>query len=164
MAREQTGSNPRDSWRDVFRAAGDAFLEVLRAEWAVVVEHWKESGLRLGVLAGLAGVSFFLLFWLSGLVTMGLVDLLRSLFGWQLWQSAFAVALGIVLFIALLGLVGWIVARRLENPVSAFTQRVQNHYDWWQEAILGEDRQLAASSAGADETKSDKSRGGDDAV
>jgi hypothetical protein len=162
MAREKT--TQRESWRDVFRSAGDAFLEVLRAEWAVVVEHWKESGLRLGVLAGLAGFAFFLLFWLAGLVVMGVVALLSSLFEWQLWQAAFATALGLLLFIAILGLVAWVVGRRLENPVSAFQVRVQDHYSWWQEAILGEERQLAGPSSSADQGGSTKSRGDDDAI
>ena len=151
----------RESWGEVFRAAGDAFLDVLRAELAVVAEHWKESGLRVGVIAGLAGFSFFLLFWLAGLLTMGFVDLLRSLFSWQLWQAAFAAALGILLLVTILMLVAWFVARRLENPVGVIQLRLADHRDWWQTTVMGKEHQLAASTA---EGPQARSSGDDDEI
>jgi len=134
----------RATWSDVFRSLGEAVLEVLRAEMAVLAEQWKKAGFLLALALALGGGVFFSMFWLLGLVVLATVDLVRKVQEWQLWQASLVVAALLLLLMLLALLVAWLLVRRLENPLGAVRDRISDHLAWWQDKLLEEDHHLSA--------------------
>lgn len=136
----------RASWGEVVRALGEAFVEVLKAEIAVLVEQWKEAGILAGLALALVGGVFFSMFWLLGLLVLAGVDVVRRLTEWQLWQASLLVA-GLLLLLMLIALfVTWLLVRRLENPLTTFGERVSDHFTWWQGQVLEGEAEFSQSS------------------
>ena len=128
----------RDSWRETFRAFGEAVVEVLRAEAALVAETWKRSGRELGKVAGIVVAAGYLgLVCLPSLLLFALLTGLHSGLGWPLWGAALAVAaLVVVLVVVLVAIARYLMTNRLENPVTTVKERVADHRAWWDERIL----------------------------
>lgn len=132
----------RASWGEVLRALGEAFIEVLRAEMAVLAEQWKVAGILLACALALAGGALFSVFWLLGLLVLAAVDLVRKVQEWQLWQASLAVAALLLLLMMMALLVAWLLVRRLENPLDAVRERMNDHLGWWQDNLLEDDHRL----------------------
>jgi cytochrome c biogenesis protein CcdA len=143
----------RATWGEVFRSFGEAVLEVLRAEAAVLAEQWKKAGLLLGFAFALGGVVFFSMFWLLGLVVLATVDLVRKVQEWQLWQASLLVAAVLLLFMILALFVAWLLVRRLENPLSAVRERMSDHLAWWQDNLPEDDHHLSSGRASDDSAR-----------
>ena len=152
----------RASWGEVLRALGEAFVEVLRAEMALLAEQWKEAGMLVGIAVALGGAVFFSMFWLCGLLVLAGVDLVRRLTEWQLWQASLLVA-GLLSLIMLVALgVAWLLVRRLKSPVAAFGERVNDHVAWWQDQILEGEPRLAESQPSEQPPSEQPSKSGDE--
>ncbi len=133
-------ANRRDSWQEAFTALGQALIEVLRAELAVVAEVWKRSGRELGIALGVLALAAYLaLVCLPALLIFAAVVGLEAGLGWPLWGAALAVAGLVVLVIAILALVvRQRLAKRFESPVATVQHRLADHTAWWSERILNE--------------------------
>ncbi len=131
------------SWRDTFRALGEALIEVLRAEAAVVGETWKRSGRELGkVLAIVVTAGYLALICLPTLLLAALVSGLIEAFGWPLWATALVVTAVVCLVIFILVRVAvYLMTRRFESPASTMRHRVEDHRAWWSERILSDGRE-----------------------
>ena len=130
----------RDSWRETFSAFGEALVEVLRAEMAVITEVWSRSFRELAVALGLlAAAGYVSLVCLPALLIFALVFGLHTGLGWPLWGSALAVAALVTLIVALVAALALRRLRdRFENPVETVKHRVADHAAWWNERILSE--------------------------
>lgn len=130
----------RDNWRETFRAFGEAVVEVLRAEAALVTETWARSGRELGKVAGIVVAAGFLaLVCLPSLLLFALLTGLHSGLGWPLWGAALAVAaLVVVVVVVLMAIARYLMANRFENPVATVKERVADHRAWWDERILAQ--------------------------
>lgn len=138
----------RDSWRDTVRAVGEAMVDVLRAEAAVVGETWQRSGRELGKILGLLVVLAYLaLIWVPSLLVFALLMGLSEGLGWPLWASALAVA-GLVAIVAflLLRIARHRIAHRLESPAATVRQRFADHRAWWNERIVGGEGAVAGGT------------------
>ncbi len=133
----------QDSWRRTFVALGEAMIEVLRAELAVISEAWRRSGRELGIALGMLAVAAYVaLVCLPALFILAMVAGLHAA-GLPVWGAALVVA-------AVVALAVWLVvklafrrlARRCENPVATVKTRFSDHVAWWHEKILRDDRTL----------------------
>lgn len=130
-------ATPRDSWFDIFRALGQAFFDVLRAEMDVLAEQWKRWGARAAIAAGLAALALVLVIvYLPGLLIFALIDGLHTAGGWPLWGAALGVALAITLVAMALVLVGWVFVRNEQLPHKAAASRFEDHLGWWRSKML----------------------------
>lgn len=137
-------SNGRDSWRQTATALGEALIEVLRAELAVIAEAWKKSARELAVFLGVLAVAGYVaLVCLPALLIFAAVTGLHVGLGWPLWGSALTVAAAVALLVSV---AVWIALKRLqkkgENPVATVRDRFADHVAWWQDSILRDDRTL----------------------
>ena len=130
----------RDSWQDTFRALGQAMIDVLRAELAVIQETWQRSAMEAGKAAAIFAVVAYLgLVCLPTLLIFALVTGLHGGLGWPLWASALAVA-GLVILVAamLAGIALYLLRSRFESPVATVQHRFADHRAWWSDRILGD--------------------------
>lgn len=128
----------QDGWLDLFRSLGEALLDVLRAELAVIWEYWRIWGRNWLVAAVLFVMVLFLTFWLSGLLVVALVHGVMAGFGLELWQAALATAAALLLVMTAIAGVGWVLAKRPENPVATLRRQLDEHRTWLDGKILGE--------------------------
>lgn len=136
-------SDQRESWVDVFRALGEAFVDVVRAEIEVLAEQWKRWGTKAGIAVGLSILALVLLVvYLPGLLIFAAIDALHETAGWPLWGSALAVAGLAFLVAALLLGIGYLLLRKEENPMVAAKGRLADHKTWWQDKMLGPEHRL----------------------
>lgn len=132
MSQEPSG---RQEWSELFRALGQALLDVLRAEGKALSADLKRSGVHLArglaLLGGAAAVSF----WTLGVLVLVLIGVLAI---WlPVWAAALVVAALFALTGGLLAALGVRQLRRLENPVDDVMRRLSDHLDWWQQRLLG---------------------------
>lgn len=132
---------PRDSWRDTVRAVGEALIDLLRAEAAVVGESWQRSARELRTIATIGVVLAYLA--LICLPTLLIVALLMGLsegLGWPMWGAALTVA-GVVALVALIlmSIIRQRVKSRLESPAATLRHRFADHRAWWNDRIVGSD-------------------------
>ncbi len=130
----------RDSWQDTFRALGQAVIDVLRAEMAVISETWQRSARELGKAAGILVVVAYLgLILVPSLLLFALLTGLHSGLGWPLWAAALAVAaLVVVVCLVLARIALHLLQKRFESPVATVQNRFADHRAWWSERILGD--------------------------
>ncbi len=130
----------RESWRETFSAFGEALVEVLRAELAVITEVWSRSFRELAIALGLlAAAGYVTLVCLPALLIFAMVFGLHSGLGWPLWGAALAVAGLVTLVVALVaGLAFKRLRDRFESPVETVKIRVADHASWWNERILSD--------------------------
>lgn len=144
-------SSRRESWTDIFRALGQAFFEVARAELEVLQEQWKRWGTKAGIAIALATVAAtLLLVYLPGLLTFALIDGLHAAFGWPWWGATLAVAGLVVLVSAIMVGIGWLLLKREENPITATSQRLADHRAWWHDNLLDDSRKLRGETSDED--------------
>lgn len=136
----------RDSWLEMFRALGEAFVEVVRAELAVVEESAKAWGKSWGIVLAIVALLLFALFWTLGLVTAAVVHGLMVWCGLALWQAALVTAGALLLLVVAGAAVAFTLARRYEDPVAATRRRLDDHRGWWTQRLFLE--------PGADEPRS----------
>ncbi len=111
---------------------------MLRAELTVVWEHWRIWGRNWLVAAVLFAAVLFLTFWLSGLLVVALVHGVMDGFELELWQAALVTAAALLLLMTVIAGVGWLLAKRPENPVATVRRQLDEHRTWLDGKILGE--------------------------
>lgn len=122
------------SWLEMFRALGQALVEVFKAELAELSEELGISAKHLGWALGFFGAAAFLAFWMlpALMLTVGLVL--------DVWLPAWAAALIVVAFfllvMAVLGFLGYRQVRRVENPAETVRRRYEEHREWWDQRLL----------------------------
>lgn len=157
-------SGRRESWIETFRALGEAFFEVLRAELALLLQSWKVWGRSWLIVALLAAAVLGLLFWLLGLLAVAVVHGFMVGLGLQLWQSALLTAGLLLLLIAAAAIAGYVLARRFENPAAAARHRLDDHRTWLRERVLLESPTPPRRAAELEEGEShDRAQQGDEA-
>lgn len=130
-------SSRREAWADLFGGLGEAVLEVLRAEVAVLFEDWGRTARLFGIaVLFFAGAASFGVY-LPALILFFLVTGLQAVWGLAAWQAALAV-IGIwLLTMAVLVATGYFgFLRRLQNPLAAARQHLADHLDWWRQRVL----------------------------
>lgn len=145
----------RESWLEVFRSLGEAFVEVLRAELGVLSEHWKRAGSHLAIIIALFVTAFGLLAVGGTLGIYTTVALLHELTGWSWGRSGGAVTLTVLLLAALLAWIGYYRLQRVESPTAAFRDRLDDHVDWWKAGVLKDGNALPAVRSGGEEGGTD---------
>ena len=131
------------NWLELFRSLGASLLEVLKAEVEAFKEELAVSGRHLGVGLGLLGGAVMILFWTVGALIFAVGAVLAI---WlKTWAAALVVVAGFLL--VALGLIGFGLRqlRRVENPLERFKDRLDDHLDWWQNALLHEEKQVGAA-------------------
>lgn len=122
------------SWVEMFRALGQALVEVVQAELAELAEELGVSAKHLAWALGFFGAVAFLAFWMlpALMFTVGLVL--------SIWLPAWAAALIVVAFfllvMAILGFLGYRRIRRVDNPAEAVRRRYHDHKEWWNDRLL----------------------------
>ncbi len=146
-------------------ALGEALIEVLRAELAVVAEAWKGSLRQLGIALGMfAAAGYVALVCLPALLiyalVLGLQDLLAWAFApreWPIWASALVVAVLVTLVVYLVAMMALKRLReRFENPVATVKDRVADHTAWWNDRVLRgleSDNDTAGANGGANDAR-----------
>lgn len=144
-------------WSQSLRSLGDALIDVLRAEAAVLGDDLGRTGRSLLKVLVLAFMALAIVFWTIGALTLALIEVLA------LWLPRWGATLSVVgLFvatIALVGLLAWLRMRKLEAPTVALRRRVDEHLDWWQQNVLHPVAGEAGSRVGeadAAETQEDR--------
>ncbi len=141
----------RQGWLETFRALGEALLDVLRAEMAVLAERWKRSARELAIAMGLFTAAISLL--IHGtvpLLVFASMAAVHELLGWPWWGAALSIAgLSLALAVVAAMLARYVVENRFESFLGAAQERFADHVGWWWERILGDERRLA--EGGGDE-------------
>lgn len=149
----------RDSWIEIFRALGQAFLDVVRAEVDLLAEQWKRWGAKAAIAAGLTALALVLvLIYLPGLLIFALIEGLHSTTELSLWGATLLVAVLITVLAMLLAGAGFLIVRSEKQPFAAAKGRFDDHLDWWRSKMLEGPAELegGAPKEGADdETQSD---------
>lgn len=126
----------RISWVAVFQSIGQAMVGVLKAELEVLTEQWKHWGSRLGVVIGFFAVSGVILASAVLLLPYFLTAVVKHFTGWS-WAGSSGLVLGIVVLVAgILGAVGYLRLRALDDPIGMTRERLDDHMVWWRSGIL----------------------------
>jgi hypothetical protein len=125
------------SWLELFRGLGQSFLDLLRAEWEQLLSELGVSGKKLGIGVACFAAAAAVGFWLAGVFTYFLIQVLA------IWLPAWAAA-GLVVVVLLLlaaGLAwwGWRTLKSIENPVDTVGRRLDDHLDWWEAKLVADE-------------------------
>ncbi|MEM8932374.1 MAG: phage holin family protein [Acidobacteriota bacterium] len=124
------------------RALGDAVFDLWGAEWQRLQQDLTRFAIQVAKLVGVGVAFLFVGFYLPFLLILAAVDGVREATG-DLWSAALLVFLGVVLLLALIGLVVYLlIVRKMENPVESVTRRLDDHRGWWAAQALDEPRRL----------------------
>lgn len=143
-------------WSRRARSLGQAFVDVLQAEIADLVEELQRTGKGwLKAVLFFAGAAAFA-FWAVGVFTAFLVVLLAV---WmEPWQAAGVVLLFLTLLAGGLAFAGWRIFQKQRPPTEIVRGHVDDHLDWWRESLaparkVGSGR--SARDGGRDEDEAD---------
>jgi len=127
-------------WRRKFKSLGQAFVEVLQAEVAALLEDFQRTG--RGALRGslLLIVAAAFAFWSLGVLTVVAIAVLALFM--SLWQAA-----GLVFLLLALtaGVVAWRGIRTLQNlqgPTTIVRSHMEDHLDWWRQNLAAKGEAL----------------------
>lgn len=125
-------------WIGLFRNLGQAYLDLLAAEWAEVKRQLAQSGMRVVWAAAFFGAAAAVGFWLVALMLFLLVAVLHV---WLPWWGAAAIVTAIALLVvAVLGWLGLRKIEKVESPLAVAGRRYEDHLDWWDRRLLAEER------------------------
>lgn len=127
-------------WIDLFGSLGQAYLDLLAAEWAEIKRQLALSGKRLLWSAAFFGAAAAIGFWLVALVLFLLVAVLHVWLPW--WGAALIVTAVALLVVAVLGWLGLRKIQKVENPAAVVGRRYEDHLDWWDRRLLAEERRV----------------------
>jgi cytochrome c biogenesis protein CcdA len=127
-------------WRRKFTSLGRAGVDLVVSEIDAVLADFAVSSrgvVKASLFFGLAAATGF---WAVGMLTYFLVQVLAL---WlPLWGAAGVVLLLLLMAGAILYLLGRRVLRQLETPAATVRRHVRDHFDWWQDEVLAEERAL----------------------
>jgi uncharacterized membrane-anchored protein len=124
-------------WVELFRALGDALLDLLEAELRTLSREIARSGRHLGVAIAFFGGAAAIAFWLLGVLTYFAIALLSL---WlPMWGAALIVAGVLLLAVVVVAWLGVSRLRRVENPATIFRRRLDDHLGWWNGRLLAEE-------------------------
>lgn len=135
----------QQSWSELMRSLIGALIEVLGAEWAVLMEDWRRWGKLVAMLAALASVIFSLVFCFFAL------GVVLTVVAFELWLGAWwkALLLSLLLIVVITAILTWLgarVARRAGTPLAQAQARWRDHQRWWREQVLVEPPSVAEAS------------------
>jgi hypothetical protein len=124
------------AWIELFRALGQALIEVVKAELDEVRGRLAASGKQLGLALGLLAAALLIGFWAIALLLYTLVAVLAI---WLPQWAAAAIVLGFALLVmAVLAAIGVTKLKRLENPAETVGRQWRGHLDWWNRQLLAQ--------------------------
>lgn len=124
------------AWIELFRALGQALIEVVKAELEEVRGRLAASGKQLGLALGLLAAALMIGFWAVALLLFTLVAVLAI---WLPQWAAAAIVLGFVLLVmAVLAAIGVAKLKRFENPTETVGRQWRGHLDWWNRQLLAQ--------------------------
>lgn len=120
-------------WSRRARALGGSLVEVLQAEIHSLLADFQRTG--RGAVRGVALLlaAAALVFWSIGLLITFIVTVLAAWLG--LWQAAGLTFLVVALAGLAVALWGMGVLKRLEAPTQIVRIHVDDHVQWWREAL-----------------------------
>jgi hypothetical protein len=124
------------AWIELFRALGQALIEVVKAELDEVRGRLAASGKQLGLALGLLAAALLIGFWAIALLLYTLVAVLAI---WLPQWAAAAIVLGFALLVmAVLAAIGVTKLKRLENPAETVGRQWRGHLDWCNRQLLAQ--------------------------
>ena len=143
----------RETWADLFRALGESVLEVLKAEFAVLGEDWKDAGKKIGILLALVIISLGIVVAIIQVGFYASLHAFAAVFEWPLWLAGFVVCGIGLLIIAIIGTIAYFaIVRKLESPVASAQQRMGDHFAWWQQQFFADEQSLGGGADEQEET------------
>lgn len=128
----------RSDWLELFRALGRAATELVSAELAALRDDFGRAGRDAGIALALLGAAGFVAFWTLGTLIAFSIALMAR---WMpVWSAALTVSGVLVLVNALLIWLGLRRFRSLEPPATMVQRRWEDHQQWWNESVVGDER------------------------
>ena len=123
------------AWLTDLAGLGQAFTDVLKAEWAALTDDLSQSGRTL--LRGLAIICLAIVMvgWVAGLLSLALVFLLSLYL--PTWVAALIVAGALAVLAAALFLWGKAVLGEVRPPGQLVQTHVDGHVEWLQGQMRG---------------------------
>lgn len=121
-------------WLARVKSLGQALLELLSAEAAVLGSELRVSARQLRTGAVLLAVAAFFGFWTVGALAYAVIELLT--FWLPRWGAVLACTGGFALLTLVFVLLGRARLRRLESPVQTVTKRIESHNAWVRDEVL----------------------------
>lgn len=131
-------SRRREAWSESLRAVSRSAADVARAELALLRIDYERWGKRFGVAIALFLGAGWVVLWCLVLLLYTLIRVFETLLGLGVWQAPLAATGVAFVFAGILALVGYVIVRRLGDPMRGVKQRYGDHRRWWREQILGE--------------------------
>lgn len=126
------------SWMEQFRALGQSYLDLVRAEWDQLLRELMVSVKKLGIGSALLIAAGMVAFWWVAVLAFFLIMVIAI---WlPVWASAGIVLLILLLIMGVLAGIGISRLKSIENPVDTVGQRWDDHLDWWENRLLAEER------------------------
>lgn len=126
------------SWMEQFRALGQSYLDLVRAEWDQLLAELMVSARKLGIGSALLIAAGMVAFWFVAVLTFFLITLVAI---WlPLWASSGIVLLILLLLMGILAGIGISRLKAIENPADTVGRRWDDHLDWWENRLLAEER------------------------
>jgi len=125
------------SWVEMFRALGQSFVDLLRAEWDQLLRELGVSAKKLGIGVALLLAALMVAFWFVAVLAFFVIELLAL---WlPTWAAAGVALLVLLLVMAVLAGLGWARLKSIQNPVDTVGRRWDDHLDWWENRLLAEE-------------------------
>ena len=133
----------RPRWIGALADVGRSFVEVLRAEVALLQQELSRSRRLFLQALLLLAMAVVLLGWVVGLLATALIAYLQSTAVFSLWQAVLVVAA--VLVAIAFGMVVWArsIMRRIRPPTAVIQSRLEEHFDWAKRQVESPDRDAA---------------------
>lgn len=131
------------SWLGISRQLGQSLLELLKAELEALGSDLGASAQKLLRIGGVLAAALFLAFWSIGILAYLAVELLNIVL--PPWAASLTVLAVFVLATVVCGSIAKRRIGRLESPTATLSRRFEDHRDWWESRIVGQE--LPASEA-----------------
>jgi hypothetical protein len=124
------------AWLELFRALGQALVELVKAELAALGEDLAASGRKLGAAIALLGAAAAVAFWAVAVLLYTVIQLIALAL--PLWAAA-AIVFGVcALAVGVLAGIAVVKLRRLESPARILERRLADHREWWDRRLLAD--------------------------
>ncbi len=131
------GKSVLRAWVELFRALGQSFLDLLRAEWDQLLRELGVSAKKLGIGVALLAGAGMVAFWFVAVLAFFLIMVIAI---WlPVWASAGIALVVLLLVMAVLAGLGWSRLKSIENPVDTVGRRWDDHLDWWENGLMAEE-------------------------
>lgn len=133
----------RGSWTEILQSLGAAILDLFKLEIKAATQDFKVFFKQVAMLAGVAVLMLFVLFYVPFLVLFSVLDGIQQATGWPYWGSGLALTGLVFVVLSVIGAVAYfIVIRKMESPQITVQRRLDDHRGWWRNDVLEEPRRL----------------------